>query len=58
MNNVPKSILDEILDETFQKLENGENFDSELLLELRKLASEGSFQNDKLLTSILKGEIP
>jgi len=52
------SILDQILDETFQKLENSEDFDSELLLELRKLASEGSLQNDKLLTSILKGDLP
>jgi hypothetical protein len=58
ISKAPTSILDQILDETFQKLENSEDFDSELLLELRKLASEGSLQNDKLLTSILKGDLP
>lgn len=57
-SKAPTSILDQILDETFQKLENREDFDSELLLELRKLASERSLQNDKLLTSILKGDLP
>lgn len=56
-SKAPTSILDQILDETFQKLESREDFDSELLLELRKLASEGSLQNDKLLTSILKGDL-
>ena len=58
ISKAPTSILDQILDETFQKLENTEDFDSELLLELRKLASERSLQNDKLLTSILKGDLP
>ena len=58
ISKAPTSLLDQILDETFQKLENREDFDPELLLELLKLASEGSLQNDKILTSILKGDLP
>lgn len=57
-SKAPTSILDQIIDETFQKLRNREDFDSEILLELRKLASEGSLQDDKGLTSILKGDFP
>ncbi|MDI9436385.1 MAG: hypothetical protein QM396_10355 [Euryarchaeota archaeon] len=57
-SKAPTSILDQILDETFQKLRNREDFDSEILLELRRLASEGSLQDDKRLTSILKGDLP
>lgn len=58
ISKAPTSILDQILDETFQKLRNKEDFDSELILKLRKLASNGSLQDDKLLTSILKGDLP
>ncbi|HHY00177.1 MAG TPA: hypothetical protein GX531_02205 [Methanothermobacter sp.] len=57
-SKAPTSILDQIIDETFQKLRNREDFDSEILLELHKLASEGSLQDDKRLTSILKGDLP
>jgi hypothetical protein len=39
----PTSTLEQILDKTFKKLDTGEDFNSELLLELRKLASDGSF---------------
>jgi hypothetical protein len=58
VNKVPQSILEEIMDETFQKLEDNENFDSNLILELQKLTSEGNLQNEKLLLSILRGESP
>ncbi|MGI6481950.1 MAG: hypothetical protein ACOX08_01570 [Methanobacterium sp.] len=58
MPEAPQSILDEILDKTFHKLEDNKDFNSELLLELRKLASDESLQDDKFLTSILKGDLP
>jgi len=41
-NKVPQSILDEIIDETFKKVNNNKDFDSELILELQKLNSEGN----------------
>lgn len=57
-SKAPTSILDQILDKTFQKLEKSEDFDSEILIEIRKLAADGSLQDDKHLTSILKGDHP
>lgn len=56
ISKAPTSILDQILDETFQKLEKGENFDSELLLDLRKLGSDGSLTDEKHLIAILRGD--
>lgn len=55
-NKAPQSILEEIMDETFQRLEANEDFDSKLILELQKLSSEGNIQNEKLLLSILRGD--
>lgn len=57
-NKAPQSILEEILDETFRKLEANEDFDSKLILELQKLSSEGNIQNEKILLSILRGDLP
>lgn len=54
----PQSILEEILDETFRRLEANEDFDSKLILELQKLSSEGNIQNEKLLLSTLRGDSP
>lgn len=54
----PQSILEEILDETFRRLEDNEDFDSKLILELQKLSSEGNIQNEKLLLSTLRGDSP
>lgn len=58
MNKAPQSILEEILDETFRRLEANEDFDSKLILELQKLSSEGNIQNEKLLLSTLRGDSP
>ncbi|EKQ50766.1 MAG: hypothetical protein B655_2281 [Methanobacterium sp. Maddingley MBC34] len=38
-----------------EKLEKGDDFESELLFELRKFASERSLQDEKHLISILRG---
>jgi len=51
-----QSILDEIMSETFQKLDDNEDFDSEIVLELRNLFSEDSMPNDKSMISILRGD--
>ena len=55
INNVPKSILEEILEYTFQKLEDNNDFDSKLILKLKKLASEDSIREIELI-STLRGE--
>lgn len=58
MGKTPQSILGQILNETFLKLEANEDFDSDLILELQKLTSESDVLNDKLLLSILRGDSP
>lgn len=58
INKAPTAIMDQILDETFQKLDEKEDFDSEILLELRKNRSEGLFPDEKRLISILRGDHP
>jgi len=58
MSKAPQSILDEIMDQTFHKLEDNKDFDSELILKLQKLTFEGNLQDEKLLLSILRGESP
>jgi hypothetical protein len=58
MTKVPRSILEEIMEKTFQKLDDKEDFDNELIFELRKLALEGSFLDEERLISILKGVSP
>lgn len=57
INNVPQSILEEILEYTFQKLEDSNDFDSKLIFKLQKLASEDSIREIELI-SILRGESP
>lgn len=52
----PQFILEEILDETFRRLEANEDFDSKLILELQKLTSEDNIQNEKFLLSTLRGD--
>jgi hypothetical protein len=52
----PQSILEEILDETFRRLEANEDFDFTLILELQKLTSGDNIQNEKLLLSTLRGD--
>ena len=56
MSKAPQSILDEIMDKTFHKLEDNKDFNSELILKLQKLTLECNLQNEKLLISILRGE--
>ncbi|BDZ68752.1 hypothetical protein [Methanobacterium ferruginis] len=52
----PQFILEEILDETFRRLEANKDFDSKLILELQKLTSEDNIQNEKFLLSTLRGD--
>ena len=54
----PTSILDQILDETFQKLQNKEDFDSEFISELKKVQLPGNTSTEQKLISILRGESP
>lgn len=56
INKTPQSILDEILNETYQKLEDDENFDSELILKLKKVKLPGNVSSENKLISILRGE--
>jgi hypothetical protein len=58
ISKAPASILDQILDETFQKLENIEDFDSELISELKKVKLPGNTSTEQKLISILRGESP
>ncbi|CEA14172.1 hypothetical protein [Methanobacterium formicicum] len=58
MNKVPRSILEEIQEETHQKLKDNEDFDSELISKLRKLDIYDSIPNERKLISILRGESP
>lgn len=58
ISKAPTSILDQILDETFQKLENIEDFDSELISELKKVKLPGKNSTERKLISILQGESP
>lgn len=54
----PLFILEEIMNETFQKLEENEDFDSELILKLKGFVFEDSLQKESKLITILRGESP
>ena len=58
MNKVPRSILEEIQEETHQKLKDNEDFDSELISELKKVKLPGNTSTEQKLISILRGESP
>ncbi len=58
ISKAPTSILDQILDETFQKLKNIEDFNSELIFELKKINLPGNTSTERKLISILRGESP
>lgn len=55
-NKAPQSIIAEILGITFQKLENREDFDSELIFKLKKVKFPGNVSTENKLISILRGE--
>lgn len=55
---VPQSILDEIIRQTIQKLEDNDNFDSELISKLKKVKLPGNTSTEQKLISILRGESP
>lgn len=57
-SKAPTSILDQILDETYQKMENIEDFDSELISKLKKVQLPGNTSTEQKLISILRGESP
>ena len=56
ITKAPQSILGDILDETFQKLEDEDDFNNEIVYQLKYLASEDSLQNESKLIAILRGE--
>lgn len=56
MTKAPQSILGDILDETFQKLEDEDDFNNEIVSQLKSLASEDSLLNESKLIAILRGE--
>lgn len=56
MTKAPQSILGDILDETFQKLEDEDDFNNEIVFQLKCLASEDSLLNESKLIAILRGE--
>ena len=58
LNKTPQSILGKILNETFQKLEDNDNFDSKLISELRKVKLPGNTSTAQKLIVILRGESP
>ena len=58
LNKAPQSILEKILNETFQKLEDNDNFDSKLISELRKVKLPGNTSTAQKLIVILRGESP
>ena len=58
LNKAPQSILEKILNETFQKLEDYDNFDSKLISELRKVKLPGNTSTEQKLIVILRGESP
>ena len=58
LNKTPQSILDKILHETFLKLDDNENFETELLSKLKKVKLPGNTSTEQELTSILQGESP
>ena len=55
-NEAPLSILDEIMNETFQKLEDCPDFHQEMVSKLKNLDSDDTLQNESKLISILRGE--
>lgn len=58
MIKAPQSILEEILDETFQKLEENEDFDFRLIIKLKNVDLPGNASTEQELISILRGEPP
>lgn len=58
LNKAPQSILDKILHETFQKLDDNDNFDFELMSELKRVKLPGNTSSEQKLTSILRCESP
>lgn len=58
LNKAPQSILDKILHETFQKLDDDKNFETELLSKIKKVKLPGNTSTEQKLTSILQGESP
>ena len=55
-NEAPLSILEEIINETFQKLENYPDFHQEMVSKLKSLDSDDTLQNESKLIAILRGE--
>jgi hypothetical protein len=57
VKKVPSSILEEIFQETFSELEQGDTFDKPTVSKLRELSQSGSFKDKNKLISILKGDL-
>ena len=54
LDKAPQSILDIILHETFLKLDDNENFETELLSKLKKVKLPGNTSTEQKLTSIFR----
>lgn len=57
VKKVPSSILEEIFQETFSELEQGDTFDEPTVSKLRELSQNGFFKDKNKLISILKGDL-
>ncbi|AUB56332.1 hypothetical protein BK007_10110 [Methanobacterium subterraneum] len=58
ISKVSASILDQILEETFVKLKNMEEFGSELVFEIKKVELPGNSSTEQKIITILRGESP
>lgn len=58
ISKVSASILDQILEETFVKLKNMEEFSSELVFEIKKVELPGNSSTEQKIITILRGESP
>ena len=51
---VDKSLVEQIYDELFKKLEDAEEFNTELINKLKNEAESGNLSKPKILTALLK----
>lgn len=58
ISKVSASILDQILEETFVKLKNMEEFGSELVFEIKNVELPGNSSTEQKIITILRGESP
>ena|GEM_PF-2595090 len=53
-NAIPKSLVEQILDEMFAIIEKREEFDSNAIQKLRQLASRGDLTKQKIVTEAIR----